>query len=87
MLTELLGAATSVAGAAGTMPSSSASSSNTINVGGNNYGSGNPRSIASTYKQKLAGTTEENKPSMGYLVMLGGLGLLGLAVVVKLAKG
>ena len=36
MLTELLGAATSLAGAAGAMPSSSASSSNTINVGGNN---------------------------------------------------
>lgn len=86
MLQALLGAAGSIGGAAGGAPSS-ASSSNTINIGGNNYGSGNPRSIASTYKQKLAGTTEENKPSMGYLVMLGGLGLLGLAVVVKLAKG
>ena len=86
MLTELLGAAGSLGSAAGGAPSS-ASSSNTINVGGNNYGSGNPRSIASTYKQKLAGTTEENKPALGYWVMIGSLGLLGLAVVVKIAKG
>jgi hypothetical protein len=63
---------------------SAASSSNTINVGGNAYGASNQESLASAYKSKLLGTTTEAAPPN--FLMLSGLGILAIAIIYTLVK-